>query len=358
MNREQVEERKWFAPEEKDFILSKSHGRCCHCGKKISVGKDFTVEHVIPLSKGGTNNISNIVALCKDCNDAKQDRIIEPEDYLKYLDDMYKQEVIDNQNKYYEEYNWFSQRNFIPVDKRTIDIEVILPFKSHKKKSEVGYKIQYTVDKATYADLNNIYEYIWRYNQRYGINTTREHLKESVSDIFCHGAFYIVQSKSKELAAVIPVALTKTDILDNKDLCLLSIKNPICLYNKEIYIQIITECILEIITGASEQSFVTFAIPVKFEKCINDPVATEIYRLVGGNYGAFKFGNDKFEASIILMNKNCGDDNKDAIDIEDSLVRQVDEPECTDTEFFRYIKEFSSNILESLDTNINNILDW
>lgn len=130
------------------------------------------------------------------------------------------------------------------------------------------------------------------------------------------------------------------------------------MYNKEIYIQIITECILEIVTGASDQSFVTFVIPVKFEKCKDDPIATKIYKLVGGEYGSFKFSNDKFEMSLLLMNKNCGKYDKDTIEIEDSLVKQIDEPECTDEEFFRYIKEFSNNVLESLGTNIDNILDW
>ena len=45
--------------------------KCANCGKE----KKLTVDHIIPLSKGGTNYISNIQPLCLSCNSAKRDRI-------------------------------------------------------------------------------------------------------------------------------------------------------------------------------------------------------------------------------------------------------------------------------------------
>lgn len=52
-------------------LVKKSRGRCKHCGKKVRLQRD----HIIPLSKGGNDLISNIQPLCQACNGAKQNRI-------------------------------------------------------------------------------------------------------------------------------------------------------------------------------------------------------------------------------------------------------------------------------------------
>jgi len=40
-----------------------------------TTGQGLTVEHIIPLSKGGTNYIDNIVPACRFCNLSKNNRI-------------------------------------------------------------------------------------------------------------------------------------------------------------------------------------------------------------------------------------------------------------------------------------------
>lgn len=48
-------------------------GFCYYCHKKLD--KKYEVDHVIPLSRGGTNDPSNIVIACRPCNRKKQDKL-------------------------------------------------------------------------------------------------------------------------------------------------------------------------------------------------------------------------------------------------------------------------------------------
>jgi 5-methylcytosine-specific restriction endonuclease McrA len=55
----------------KQYALQK--GRCHWCGCKV--GKTYHVDHVIPLSKGGSNDPRNIVISCPECNLKKHDKM-------------------------------------------------------------------------------------------------------------------------------------------------------------------------------------------------------------------------------------------------------------------------------------------
>ena len=50
----------------KEFIFSKTKGRCSYCG-----GKATEIDHVIPRSNGGTNSSYNLTPACRSCNEKK-----------------------------------------------------------------------------------------------------------------------------------------------------------------------------------------------------------------------------------------------------------------------------------------------
>lgn len=46
---------------------------CYYCKKNIIFGKD-TIDHKIPVSRGGTSNIDNLVIACHPCNSGKRNK--------------------------------------------------------------------------------------------------------------------------------------------------------------------------------------------------------------------------------------------------------------------------------------------
>lgn len=51
-------------------IFKRDRQKCQYCGK----GKDLTIDHVLPKSRGGKSTWTNLVAACKKCNSLKGDK--------------------------------------------------------------------------------------------------------------------------------------------------------------------------------------------------------------------------------------------------------------------------------------------
>lgn len=211
--RRKVVERKWFTPEEKNFIKSKSNNICSHCGKPLS--DNFTVEHVIPISKGGSNDLSNIVALCLDCNNAKDNYIYHPSDYYRYLLPNYMDELVKSQMKYYKEFDWLTPKSVLPEDFRELRISIFINnsgLNSHKKKSVnklISTKSVVYLKRAVYSDLDDIYNFYCKFTNRVLQceidDEVKQSLKKDIINWFENGAIYYIVDKLNSVKVVIPV---------------------------------------------------------------------------------------------------------------------------------------------------------
>ncbi len=60
-------------PKLRDEIFRRDDYTCQYCGKTINE-VELHIDHIKPVSKGGTNAISNLQTLCRDCNLSKSNK--------------------------------------------------------------------------------------------------------------------------------------------------------------------------------------------------------------------------------------------------------------------------------------------
>ena len=91
--------RKVFSQEARNDIYERTKGKCALCGKFIRFDQ-FTVDHIVPLAKGGTNEIENLQTTCKHCNAMKQD--LSEEEFLDKMFDILVYQLKKKKNKVYK----------------------------------------------------------------------------------------------------------------------------------------------------------------------------------------------------------------------------------------------------------------
>lgn len=116
MARARIENREQIPREIKRQVFYDCGKICAHCGKPIEIDGEFTVEHVIPLAKGGTNDKGNLVALCETCNTAKGDNVVEPYTYYSYLSEKRRCQLKLKFDQYMASMDYLTMKNIFPTD--------------------------------------------------------------------------------------------------------------------------------------------------------------------------------------------------------------------------------------------------
>lgn len=59
-------------------VLNRDNFTCQYCGKSAPEVR-LEVDHVKPVSKGGTDHLSNLITTCEECNRGKSNKELTPE---------------------------------------------------------------------------------------------------------------------------------------------------------------------------------------------------------------------------------------------------------------------------------------
>lgn len=63
-------------------------GICHYCGRKVG-RENLTMDHIVPLTRGGKTRKGNVVPACKECNNKKKNML--PIEWKEYMQSLTKQ---------------------------------------------------------------------------------------------------------------------------------------------------------------------------------------------------------------------------------------------------------------------------
>lgn len=144
MARTQTQSRTKIDPVLKSMLWQKYGKRCAHCGRSLENFADCTIEHVIPLHKGGTNDAENLVCLCRDCNQAKSDDVLMPSSYYGYLPKEKIRQLDKLIHDFCDDVYWLSYDNLFKFDQfdLAVDMPVAVSGRGHIVSSAVRMPVR------------------------------------------------------------------------------------------------------------------------------------------------------------------------------------------------------------------------
>ena len=213
IKRQKIVERDNFTYDERSDICKKSDNKCCHCGKTVFLGYGATIDHYIPLSRGGINSYINLVMLCKDCNIKKANKIIDPEEYLPYLKKEHLDKLIGYYQSYIKSFEYIDRTNLLCCDEYNINFDFKFYPNKHNNKVFMLKSIDYTIEKV---DEDNIYEavgFFIKSIKKLNKLNTEENAFNNILFWYNFGCLYMVKYKG-DIKCLYTVVLQQQDAIN------------------------------------------------------------------------------------------------------------------------------------------------
>lgn len=212
MKREKYYEREALTTEEKETIAKKSDNRCCHCGKMCFIGYQGTIDHFVPLHRGGSGRDINLIMLCKDCNKAKDSRIVDI-NYIPYLKEEHKKKLREYLDSYIKSFDYISRHSLFAYDDYTITLRhptASNMLKRGRRNPKGCMGITCHVKLATYGDFGRLCDYFEKYLKKYNSFSNRKLVEANISFWLKFGCIYYIE-KNGEIAVMTVMTIKHVD---------------------------------------------------------------------------------------------------------------------------------------------------
>lgn len=221
MERQNIAERKdcTLTQDEKMEIAKENGFRCAHCGKKVypkMYGGKGTIDHYVPLSKGGINQKINYVYLCEDCNEEKDSKILNPKQYLNYISPKRMNELYAYFQDYLDGFEYAGRNNILACDEYGFSVPLPMFWndsaiqRMKKKNCKTAFK-KYTLAHVTEDDMETVSAFYKEYLKKNDLLADENVANENLDFWEEFGAIYGVYDSQKSLRALVPIVISKAD---------------------------------------------------------------------------------------------------------------------------------------------------
>lgn len=216
MKRQQITDRQYYDVEDKNELLYKTNFRCGRCGKQLGMNPNSTLDHFVPLSKGGINQKLNIVPLCEECNKRKSNKIVDPEWYLKYIRNDEKAKLIGYFESYLKSFQYLSRRNILACDMYEIKVYTgpMLREKNEKKRKAMEEKVSksFLLERVFEQDRKETEEFFEEYLKKHGQFASRENVRMNIEFWTTFGVIYIIRDEqTNQIRFMVPITVQKDE---------------------------------------------------------------------------------------------------------------------------------------------------
>ena len=110
--------RKNLSKKQRFEVFKRDQFTCQYCGKKAP-DVVLHVDHIMPVSKGGSNRIANLVTSCIDCNLGKSNRLLSDKSAVEI-----QRKELDNQQERINQIKMMSDWCNSLIDVKSAEVEV------------------------------------------------------------------------------------------------------------------------------------------------------------------------------------------------------------------------------------------